>query len=382
MRPTSIPSARKHCVSVSPTSSSAAVSRWPLADENGRRAPMRARYWPSSQAVYPPPSTTTDSGNRLEVEHGIAVDVSGLLQPGKRPVRPRSRSRPRTRRLRAPVVAYGEFSRRKKPSFAPIEWKRFDPLDAIIGKLFNDLALTRCNEGDVYARRAGVNAQSPCRARVVQGVARGQKRLARHAASQNAEPSERASSTQRDVAAEIARRARGGVPAGARADDDEVVAMARYQRAPLASRAGARRDGGSNLIKRTVALECIEDRVRAGLVPEKPHAADEVAVGDAGRAEHDVLARYEIVDRPERDPGRRSPSPARARASSSLRGCSRPMKSPPRHLIAAAASTPSGAPPVPIATWMPVDSIAVAIARIYVAVGDQLESERPRRGPP
>ena len=37
------------------------------------------------------------------------------------------------------------------------------------------------------------------------------------------------------------------------------------------------------------------------------------------------------------------------------------MKLPPKHLIAAAASTPSGAPPVPIATWMPVVSIAVAM---------------------
>ena len=48
----------------------------------------------------------------------------------------------------------------------------------------------------------------------------------------------------------------------------------------------------------------------------------------------------------------RSPKPisiARC-ASCSLRGWSRPMKFPPRHLIAAAASTPSGAPPVPIAT--------------------------------
>ena len=59
--------------------------------------------------------------------------------------------------------------------------------------------------------------------------------------------------------------------------------------------------------------------------------------------------------------GRRNPSLRRALASSSLRGLRRPMKPPPRHFIAAAASTPSGAPPVPIATWMPVDSIAVAM---------------------
>ena len=52
---------------------------------------------------------------------------------------------------------------------------------------------------------------------------------------------------------------------------------------------------------------------------------------------------------------------ARAR-SSSLRNCSMPCMSPPKQRSAAAASTPSGAPPTPSSTSMPVAGSAVAIA--------------------
>src|SRR5258708_6225841 len=54
---------------------------------------------------------------------------------------------------------------------------------------------------------------------------------------------------------------------------------------------------------------------------------------------------------------------ARAR-SSGLRNFSRPRISPPRHLSAAAASTPSGAPPVPMTAWTAVPDTATDIAAI------------------
>ena len=48
------------------------------------RAPIRDRNCPSSHAVYPPPSTTTDFGNAFEFEHGVAIQISRLREPGQR----------------------------------------------------------------------------------------------------------------------------------------------------------------------------------------------------------------------------------------------------------------------------------------------------------
>ena len=39
-----------------------------------------------------------------------------------------------------------------------------------------------------------------------------------------------------------------------------------------------------------------ENRMRPRLISEKPHAANQIAVGDAGRAEDHVVAAHEIVD--------------------------------------------------------------------------------------
>ena len=72
---------------------------------------------------------------------------------------------------------------------------------------------------------------------------------------------------------------------------------------------------------------------------------------------------------------RRRPSPA------SLRGQSRPWISPPMHFSAAAATTPSGVPPMPIRMSTPASGQARGDGAVDVAVADQADAGTGLRGP-
>jgi len=62
-------------------------------------------------------------------------------------------------------------------------------------------------------------------AHVVCGITGGDKRFARHTAAQNTQTAKRSRIDECNGGAQIARRSPGGITAGARADDDDVVRM-------------------------------------------------------------------------------------------------------------------------------------------------------------
>ena len=116
---------------------------------------------------------------------------------------------------------------------------------------------------------------------------------------------------------------------------------------------------------------CMIERAGADAVAEEAHALHQRAVGDAGGGEDDVLARARgpATCRP----ASKSVMPiARQRSSSSgLLTTSRAKISPFRQRIAAAVSTPSGAPPMPITACTPRADDRRRDAGRQVAVADQ-----------
>ncbi len=104
------------------------------------------------------------------------------------------------------------------------------------------------------------------------------------------------------------------------------------------------------------------------------HPAQQLAVGDAGRHEEDVLAPDQVVGGAGPGRGRARRRRARCRSSSSL-GHSSPWIAPPMHFTAQAAMTPSGVPPMPSSRSMPAPRRARGQDRAgHVAVGDQLDA--------
>ena len=94
---------------------------------------------------------------------------------------------------------------------------------------------------------------------------------------------------------------------------------------------------------------------RGVAVVQVADALQQVAVGDAGGGEEDVAPRRPAcrrrAPRRGRSRRRRRPGARRRRAATACRGAR-----PPRHLIAAADSTPSGVPPMPHSRSTPVPS--------------------------
>ena len=203
------------------------------------------------------------------------------------------------------------------------ERERLDAVDAVIGEALDDLALARHDRAEVDRRLARVDAQLARVADLVRGVAGRDQRLGRHAAAQDAQAAERTAVDERDASHPA--RGRCGPRRIRRTrlrrrrdrTDDSRCFPGAPPRSGSAVRFGPETmdtldepDGSGR------ALD--QDRVRAGLVAHEADAAHQVAVGDPGRDEDDVLAACTGRRSSARGPGRRNPSPWRARPP---RGC-------------------------------------------------------------
>ena len=112
-------------------------------------------------------------------------------------------------------------------------------------------------------------------------------------------------------------------------------------------------------MKRTwCGLRRHHEALRPDAVAEETDAFQERPLRDAAGGEDDALAGSQVLRAVDARRGRRSPCGASGRRRTGVVSTSRPWISPFRQRMAAAVSTPSGAPPIPITAWTPVPSTA------------------------
>ncbi len=255
------------------------------------------------------------------------------------------------------------------------------PVDAVIGEILHERALARRDERHVDVDALGHRFPSARASRASCSASLdAEQRFARHAAAQDAQAAERSAIDQRDVAPEIAGRARRRITARTRADDDEVVRAARRfavgflsaRRAraePVSRFDKAHRSAGMHVGSSASALDCRKKRT--------PRTRSPSVMPVAQKMTSSLLTRSSISRTRSRSP---KPIATARSASSSLRGCSRPMKLPPKHLMRGGGQHAFGRA---AGAHRDVNSGRIDGGRdagIDVAVGDQPDARARRRG--
>ena len=194
----------------------------------------------------PPPNTMAEAGTLFQLERRVGVEKSRLGEP--RHQRRLNDASGRDDELVGPqdgVVSDLQFVRRYERRAPAIQRELRDTLDAVVGELFDELALAPQDVRHIDGHAADVNAQRTGFARILRGVAGCEECLARHAAAQDAQAAERSVIDERGTAAEIADRTGGGVAARTGTDDDEVVLEGLHAIGAPTAPKGGHQNGGS-----------------------------------------------------------------------------------------------------------------------------------------